>query len=248
VTATVQGDLRDFNKELQRVYLTTYIRVEDVTADLKRIQSAFYKGPRLSHKDSVQYIKTTSMLRDHIEQLEAKSGRLRCEELLFAVDGVRCTWQSMLKPGASGRGIMPWVSELAWWDCEYTVSDLTNGAPTLTPAFISWRAPTAKEIFHWSLPYPFLIVTSASYVGYNDWAWAGAGCNLVSCGKDDCCDIGGSIFDAFDSDHGVAVRFQPLGQVPGTGRTPASQRKRREPRVRLLAFVRHRNGLRLRNR
>ena len=111
-------------------------------------------------------------------------GPTQCMIRLRTIDGVRRTWQRMLEPGAAGSGIMPWVSNLEYWDQSFLPSD--QHTPILTPAFIEWKAPTKADIEHRRLPYPFVIVHNATFVGSRNWIWPSVTMNSDLCGEDDC--------------------------------------------------------------
>jgi hypothetical protein len=115
-----------------------------------------YQNERVSIEKRLEYL-------DKLERIE---GRAACLTVLRASDGVRRTWQRMLEPGAAGSGIMPWVSNIGWWDVGgYRTTDMTFGSPILTPAFVEWHAPTEKDIRHYNLPYPFVVLTQLAFVG-----------------------------------------------------------------------------------
>jgi len=79
-------------------------------------------------------------------------------ERLSLIDGRRATWTRMLDDGRSGHGLVPWVSNVDWWDQISYVSHLTDNTPDLSPAFVQWRAPTTDEAEHFSdVDFPFVV-------------------------------------------------------------------------------------------
>jgi len=76
-------------------------------------------------------------------------------ERLLLIDGRRATWSRMLDTQLSGHGLVPWVSDIEWWDQVYSTKHLTGGEPTLLPAIVRWYAPSEEDekYFDFALPH-----------------------------------------------------------------------------------------------
>jgi hypothetical protein len=180
---------------------------QEARADAKNAPAVVAANDRVAEWTKILFDLVTAR-----NERDYQSGPAQCMDRLRGVDGVRRTWQRMLEPGAAGSGVIPWVSDLAYWDQVYTTSHVTYGTPVLTPAFVEWRSPTPDDIEHRKLPYPFVIVHQADFVGSNNWSWPSAMMNGTICDDDDCAER----MDAYYADpdmlsaHGFAV---PLWSV-----------------------------------
>lgn len=61
---------------------------------------------------------------------------------LAPVDGVRGTWKWMLSEGNHGYGLVPWVSNIMYWDQLGSYPNVAQacGDPIFTPALVRWEA------------------------------------------------------------------------------------------------------------
>ena len=125
------------------------------------------------------------------------------------VDGIRRTWTRMLDTIKTGSGLMPWVSDLLPCEGFSTLADITRGAPTITPAFVEWVAPTDADTLHWGLPFPFVIAKRLEFPGSNSYRWPTTSLNgttecRLAWHEDDIIEVDGLV------GHGLAI---PLWSV-----------------------------------
>lgn len=195
------GSIKDLEEVLEHVTKTYWEARRQVSAinpekaDTESVLNALYEA----YSDRRVLISKQLAEWDKIERAEARAA---CLTALRATDGVRRTWQRMLEPGAAGSGITPWVSNVGWWDVGgYCTTDMTFGAPILTPAFVEWRAPTEEDILHFDLPYPFVILTQLTFTGSDSSEiWEPLGNNAEVC---EICD--GMFGSEIMEHHGIAI-------------------------------------------
>lgn len=197
----VSGSIEELDAMLDQVSKTYW----ETRARIIKIEGGYGCAKNTLHELNEAYRNKRALIDRQLadlDKLERIEGRAACMAVLRATDGVRRTWQRMLEPGAAGSGIMPWVSNVGWWDVGgYRTTDMTFGAPILTPAFVEWRAPTEEDISHFDLPYPFVMLTRLTFVGSDrSEIWEPLGNNAESC--EICDDLHGS---EIMEEHGVAV-------------------------------------------
>jgi len=89
-------------------------------------------------------------------------------ERLSLIDGRRATWTRMLDDGRSGHGLIPWVSNVDWWDQISDTASLTWNKPDLSPGFVQWRAPTEDDVTYFAdVDFPFVVVEDEHLYAFN---------------------------------------------------------------------------------